>query len=68
MNTVMTCRPVSSRLIIIRLGETPLSITIVQGYTPTTDHDDEELEDLYNQLQEVLDQAPKKDILVVQGD
>ena len=68
VNTVMSCRPVSSRLIIIRLRATPLNITIVQAYAPTTDHDDEELEDFYDQLQEVLDQAPKKDILVVQGD
>jgi len=68
VNTVMSCRPVSSRLIIIRLRATPLNITIVQVYAPTTDHDDEELEDFYDQLQEVLDQAPKKDILVVQGD
>ena len=68
VNTVISCQPVSSRLIIIRLRATPLNITIVQAYAPTTDHDDEELEDFYDQLQEVLDQTPKKDILVVQGD
>ena len=35
---------------------------------PTTDYDDDDIEDFYNQLQEVIDQAPKKEILVVQGD
>ena len=65
---VMGCRPVSSRIITIRLRATPFNITIVQVYAPTTDYPDEEIEAFYNELQEVLDQIPKKDILVVQGD
>ena len=43
-------------------------ITIIQAYAPTTDYDDDDIEDFYDQLQEVIDQAPKKDILVKQGD
>ena len=67
-NTVMGCRPISSRLITIRLRATPFNISIVQVYAPTSDYEDEEVEDFYNQLQEVVEQVPKKDILVVQGD
>ena len=44
------------------------NITIIQAYAPTIDYDDDDIEDFYDQLQEVIDQAPKKDILVVQGD
>ena len=40
----------------------------MQAYAPTTDYDDEKIEDFYEQLQKVLDQIPKKDILIVQGD
>ena len=43
-------------------------ITVIQAYAPTTDYDDDDIEDIYDQLQEVIDQAPKKDILVVQSD
>ena len=43
-------------------------ITIIQAYAPTTDYDDDDTEDFYDQLQEVIDHAPKKDILVVLGD
>ena len=43
-------------------------ITIVQVYAPTSDYDDNEIEEFYDQLQNVIDQTPKKDILVVQGD
>ena len=35
---------------------------------PTTDYDDDDVEDFYDQLQEVLDQTQKKEIIVVQGD
>ena len=68
MNTVMGCRPVSSRLITIRLRAVPFNITIVQAYAPTSDYDDNKIEEFYDQLQNVIDQTPKKDILVVQGD
>ena len=46
----------------------PFNITQVQAYAPTSDYDDNEIEEFYDQLQNVFDQTPKKDILVVQGD
>ena len=66
MNTVKGCRPVSSRLITIRLRAVPFNITAVQAYAPTSDYDDNKIEELYDQLQNVIDQTPKI-ILVVQG-
>ena len=68
VNTVMGCRPVSSRLITIRLRAVPFNISIVQVYAPTSDYDDNEIEEFYDQLHIVINQTPKKDILVVQGD
>ncbi len=65
---VLGCRPISSRLISIRLRASPFNITIIQSYAPTSDYDDDDVEDFYEQLQEVIDQTPKKDILIVQGD
>ena len=65
----MGCQPISSRLITIHLRATPFNITVVQAYAPTTDYDDEKIEGFYEQLpEEVVDQIPKKDILIVQGD
>ena len=46
----------------------PFNITIVKAYAPTSGYDDNKIEKLYDQLQHVIDQTPKKDILVVQGD
>ena len=64
----MGCRPVSSPLITIHLKASPFNIIIIQAYAPTNDYDDDDIEDFYDQLQEVIDKAPKKDILLVQGD
>ena len=68
MNTVMECFPLSSRLITICLGAVPFNITVVQAYAPTSDYNDNKIEEFYDQLQNVIDPTPKKDILVVQGD
>ena len=45
MNTVMGCRPVSSRFITIRLRAVPFNIAIVQACAPTSDYDDNEIEE-----------------------
>ena len=45
VNTVMGCRPVSSRLITIRLRAVPFNITIVQVHAPTSDYDGNEREE-----------------------
>ena len=36
--------------------------------TPTSKYDDNDIEEFYDQLQNVIDQTPKKDIVGVQGD
>ena len=68
MNTVMGCRLVSSRLITTRLRAVPLNITVVQACAPTSGYDDNEIEEFYDRLPNVIDQTPKKDSLVVQGE
>ena len=50
------------------LGMNCVKITVIQAYAPRTDYDDNDSEHFYDQLQEVVDQTPKKDIIVVWGD
>ena len=57
-----------SKLVSIRLRAAPFNITIIQVYAPTSGHDDSKVDHFYQQLKEIIDQTPKKDILVVQGD
>ena len=37
-------------------------------YAPTSSYDDSEVDEFYRELQSLVDQTPKQDILVVQGD
>ena len=60
----MGYHPVSSRFFTIRLRAVPFNITVVQAYAPTSDRDDKKIEEFHDQLQNVIDQTPKKDILV----
>ena len=67
VNTVMGFRPVSSRLMVINPRAVPVNITVVQAYAPTSDYDDKEIE-FCDQVWNAIDQTPKKDIPVVEGD
>ena len=66
--SVMECRPISSRLITMRLAGKPLNISLVQAYAPTSTASDEEMEQFYQQLQKSMATIPKKDVLLVMGD
>ena len=44
------------------------NITIIQIYASTSSYDDSEVDEFYLELQSLVAQTPKQDILVVQGD
>ena len=44
----------------------PFNITIIQIYAPTSSYDDSDVDEFYRELQSLVDQTPKQDILVVQ--
>ena len=68
MKSVIGCRPISSRLMTVRLRASPFNITIIQVYAPTSSYDDSDVDEFFRELQSLVDQTPKQDILVVQGD
>ena len=68
VKSVIGCRPISSRLMTVRLRASPFNITIIQAYAPTSSYDDSEVDEFNRELQSLVDKTPKQDILVVQGD
>ena len=44
------------------------NITIIQVYAPTTNAEEAEVEQFYEDLQDLLDLMPKKDTLFITGD
>ena len=56
------------RMISVHLQGKPFSITVMQAYAPTSNAEEAELEQFYEDLQNLLEQTPQKDILFILGD
>ena len=46
----------------------PFNITIIQVYAPTSNAEKPEVERFYEDLQDLLELSPKKDVLFIIGD
>ena len=46
----------------------PFNITVIQVYAPTNNAEEAEVEELYEDLQDLLELTPKRDILFIIGD
>ena len=46
----------------------PFNITVIQIYTPTSNAEKAEVERFYEDLQDLLELTPKKDVLFIRGD
>ena len=46
----------------------PFNITIIQVYAPTSNAEEAEVGQLYEDLQDLLELTPKKDVLLIIGD
>ena len=55
-------------MISVHFQSKPFSITIIQVYVPTTDAEEGEAEQFYEDLQDLLEQTSKKDVLFIIGD
>ena len=62
-NTVLGYSIKNSRMISIHFRGKPLNITIIQVYAPTTNAEDTEVDKYYEDLQDLLELTPKKDVL-----
>ena len=46
----------------------PLIITVIQAYAPTSNAEEAEVEWFYEDLEDLLELTPKKDVLFIIGD
>ena len=65
-NAVLGCSLKNDRIISVRLQGKPFNITVIQVYAPTSNG--EEVERFYEDLQDLLEITPKKDVLFITGD
>ena len=56
------------RMISVRFQGKPFNITVIQVYAPTSNAEEAEVEWFYEDLQDLLELTPKKDVLFITGD
>ena len=64
-NTVLGYNLKNDRMISVRFQGKPFSITVIQVYAPTSNAEEAEVERFYEDLQELLELTPKKDVLFI---
>ena len=65
-NAVLECNLKNDGMISVHLQGKPFSITVIQVYAPTSNA--EEDEQFYEDLQDLLELTPQKDVLFIIGD
>ena len=55
-------------MISVHLQGKPFNITVIQVYAPTSNAEEAEVEWFYEDLQDLLELTPKKDVLFIIGD
>ena len=67
-NAVLGWNLKNDRKISVRFQGKPFNITVIQVYAPTSNAEEAEVELFYEDLQDLLELTPKKDILFIIGD
>ena len=67
-NAVLGCNLKNDRMISVRFQGKPFSITVIQAYAPTSSAEEAEIEQFYEDLQDLLELTPIKDVLFIIGD
>ena len=55
-------------MICVNFQGKPFSVTVIQFYVPTSNAEEAEVEQFYEDLQDLLELTPKKDVLFITGD
>ena len=55
-------------MISVRFQGKPFNITVIQVYAPTSNAEEAEVERFYEDLQDLLELTPKRDVLFIIGD
>ena len=66
-NAVLGCNLKNDRMISVRFQGKPFNITVIQVYAPTSNAEEAEVERFYEDLQDLLELTPKKDVLFIIG-
>ena len=61
-------QPQNDRIISVHFQGKPFNITVIQVYAPTTNDEGAEVERFYDDIKDLLELTPPKDVLFIIGD
>ena len=67
-NAVLGCNLKNNRMISVCFQGKPFNITVIPVYSPTSNAEEAEVEWFYEDLQDLLELTPPKDVLFIIGD
>ena len=67
-NAVLGCNLKNDRIISVHFQGKPFNIMVIQAYAPTSNAEEAEVEQFYEDIQDILELTPKKDALFIIGD
>ena len=67
-NAVLGCNLRNDRMISVCFQGKSFNIIVIQVYAPTSNAEEAEVEHFYEDLQDLLELTPKKDVLFIIGD
>ena len=67
-NAVFGCNLKNDTMISVRFQGKPFSITVIQVYAPTSNAEEAEVERFYENLKDLLELTPQKDVLFIIGE
>ena len=67
-NAVLECNLKNNRMISVHFQGKPFNITVIQVYAPTSNAEEAEVEWFYEDLQDLLELTPQKDVLFIIGE
>ena len=66
-NAVLGCNLKNDRMISVCFQGKPFDITVIQVYAPTSNAEEAEVEQFYEDLQDLLELTPQNDVLFIIG-
>ena len=66
-NAVIGCHLKNDRMISVPFQDKPFNITVIPVYAPNSNAEEAEVERFYEDLQDLLELTPKKDVLFIIG-
>ena len=68
LKAVLGCNLKNDRMISVPFQGKPFNITVIQVYAPTSNTEEAEVDQFCEDLQDLLELTPKKDVLFILGD